>query len=145
MKIRLYNELDYTEVNKMIMALYFEDSEGESMNSTKIDRTIDALYNNPDKGEILVLESHGEIVGYSIVVFQWSNEYGGDVVNIDELYVKPSFRSMGIGTDFIKYLMEKYQDNLIVLEVTPSNNRAYDYYSLLGFEDVVNKHMILKR
>lgn len=145
MKIRLYNELDYPEVNKMIMALYFEDSEGESMNSNKIDRTIDALYNNPDKGEILVLELNGEIVGYSIVVFQWSNEYGGDVVNIDELYVKPSFRSMGIGTDFIKYLMEKYQDNLIVLEVTPSNNRAYDYYSILGFEDVVNKHMILKR
>ena len=37
----------------------------------------------------------------------YSNEAGGMVVWLDEIYVKPEFRSQGIGSELIDFVIEK--------------------------------------
>lgn len=131
------------DLYEMIKSLYIEDPEGK-MTDEKIDKTIAYLQLHNDYGKIFLLKSLTEIIGYSIIINYWSNEYGGIVLCIDELYIKSEFRGQGIGTGFIKNLINKRYNNCIVifLEVIPSNERAYSIYNKIGFKP--HKNRILK-
>lgn len=141
-KIRNYIESDYKELKDMIISLYAEDPEGEKINTFKIDKTIQTLTKHPDKGEIIIFEKDMNIIGYSLIIFYWSNEYGGDLISIDELYIKQNFRGLNYSLIFMNYIFNKYKNSNIILEVTPSNKKAYEYYKKLGFKETQNKHMI---
>lgn len=142
MKIREYDETDYAELVDMIMSLYSDDPEGEAMNHNKIGKTIEVLKSNPCKGSIMILEDMARVVGYGLLINQWSNEFSCHIINIDELYVKPDDRSKGYGTMFINQVIEKNETSVIALEVTPSNKRVRAYYEKLGFRIDDNNHLI---
>lgn len=79
-----------------------------------------------------------------ILVFFWSNEYGGNIVIIDELFVKEEYRSQGIGTEFFSFAEKFNNKAAIQLETTPFNKRALDYYKRLGFVPDENTHLTRK-
>ncbi len=140
---RKFNESDRRELEEMILALYSEDDYGEPMSAEKIDKTIAELQHNPAKGNIAVFENEHGIVGYAIIIFFWSNELGGNVAEIDELYVKSKWRDKGIGTKFLDYLANGKMFKIVglQLEVTPTNERALDYYNRYGFKESKNKQL----
>jgi len=135
-KYRQFKPQDGPNVAGLIRNLYAEDPSDRPMLPEKIAKTFDALTRHPDLGTIIVLENEDEIVGYSIIINFWSNEYGGNVSFIDELYIKKEFRAKGIGTNFIKYLAEnKFKDAVALrLEVTQNNKKAQKLYESLGFK-----------
>ena len=137
---RAFKKSDFSELKEMIFSLYCEDPEGEVINESKINKTVEELLENPIKGRIIIFEVDEIITGYSIIVFYWSNEYGGDFLQIDELYVKPEWRNKGIGTSFFEFLLREYKENKVALslEVTPANNKAIEYYRKIGFEKSKN-------
>ncbi|MBK3493857.1 GNAT family N-acetyltransferase [Viridibacillus sp. YIM B01967] len=141
-KLRDYLDADYNEIFEMASSLYSEDLEGQLMNRTKVNSTIDECKKNPQKVRIIILLNNNEIIGYSILVYFWSNEYGGNILFIDELYVKEESRSKGIGAYFLNCI-EK-MDNIVALqlETNPSNKRVFNYYTRLGFEVVGNTQLI---
>ena len=75
----------------------------------------------------------------------YSNEAGGMVVWIDEIYVKPEFRSQGIGSELIDFVIDKYKDNAarFRLEITESNMGAKKLYLSKGFTDLSYRQMNL--
>jgi ribosomal protein S18 acetylase RimI-like enzyme len=120
-----------------------EDPSNEPITDKKISQTIRELRNNPKKGKIIVFAKKNAIIGYSILVFYWSNEYGGDVLHIDELYVKPEYRGRGVAARFFRGLLQPHRSAVALqLEVTPSNKRALNYYKRLGFKKTRNLHLI---
>lgn len=128
----------------LVEQLYAEDPMGKPISLEKNHRTIETLRTKPDLGEILLLQHEGEIIGYSILINFWSNEFGGNVLTIDELYIQPSHRGQGIASEFIKRLKaERYNDAVALqLEVTPENSRAQQLYQRLGFEPMENQALI---
>jgi diamine N-acetyltransferase len=143
-KFRDFQREDVAELRQMIFQLYAEDPEGEAITGDKIDNTVRELSDHPEKGKLLVFDAAGEIVGYAIVVYAWSNELGGDVFHIDELFVKAAWRSRGIASRFIEDISSGKQGKLVALEieVTPSNPRALACYRKLGFEPSQNTHLM---
>ncbi|TPG92101.1 GNAT family N-acetyltransferase [Brevibacillus laterosporus] len=141
-KVRDYLDADYNEFLEMVSSLYSKDLEGQPMNRTKVNATINECKKNPQKVRIIILLNNNEIIGYSILVYFWSNEYGGNILFIDELYVKEDSRSRGIGAYFLNCI-EK-MDNIVALqlETNPSNKRVFNYYTRLGFEVVGNTQLI---
>ncbi|QHT70156.1 GNAT family N-acetyltransferase [Rhodocytophaga rosea] len=131
-------------VTQMIKALYDEDPEGHPLPEAHISRTFEQLSAHPDYGTILVFEFEKQIIGYAVLINFWSNEYGGIVLSIDELYIVPEFRSQGIATHFIQYLHDTKFNNAVALEleVIPYNTRALKLYKKLGFE-TSNRHHLL--
>jgi ribosomal protein S18 acetylase RimI-like enzyme len=127
---------DMPVVEGFIWSLYKEDDEGEPMSSEKIKRTVDFLKANPSHGTIISILADGTLIGYSILINYWSNEFGGIVLYIDELYIQKDYRNKKIGTDFIQHLKSSHYANheAIFLEVFPSNAKAYDFYKKNGFE-----------
>lgn len=141
-EIRRYEDHDYMELVGMVNSLYSEDPEGQPMNISKVAATINEYKKNPEKIRIIILEKNNAIIGYSIIVYFWSNEYGGNILIVDELYIKEKFRNEGIGSYFIKWLGDNDEVVAIQLETTPSNKRVFNYYIRLGFEVVGNVRLI---
>lgn len=140
----LYNNNDYRELKDMIVGLYSEDPSSVPMAEEKILKTVKELIAHPDKGQIIMFRVNNEIVGYGIIIFFWSNEYGGNIIYIDELFVKQEWRSKKIGTEFFNYLLESFKDKVVALklEVTPRNVRARKYYETLEFKETRNIHLL---
>ncbi len=145
-KYRQFKNGDSDAVAGLIQDLYREDPSDRPMLPQKIAGTFDSLTRHPDRGCIMVLEYENGIIGYSIIINFWSNEFGGNVSFIDELYVKKEFRGRGVGTDFIKYLAEnKFGDAVALrLEVTPGNKKARKLYESLGFKSHKNDTLNLE-
>lgn len=130
----------------MVLALYAEDRYGAPMTREKIAGTVRELTRRPVKGRIVTFCAGQAIVGYAIVIHYWSNEYGGDIATLDELYVKPAWRNRGIGAAFLEYVARPGEHNVVALqlEVTPTNERALQYYLRHGFAPDANRHLFRK-
>ncbi|MBI5002519.1 GNAT family N-acetyltransferase [Candidatus Woesearchaeota archaeon] len=130
-------------ITQYIKGLFHEDPTPQGMSDEKIKRTIRTLLKYKEKGTIMVFESGKEIIGYSILINFWSNEYGGNIVYIDELFVKKEWRGKGVATNFIQYLVKKKVNKAVslFLEVTPQNKAAEELYKRRGFSIHKNKRM----
>jgi len=104
------------------------------------------LRTNPVRGKALVLELDGHAEGYALLISFWSNEYGGEVCNVDEIYIRPMQRKKGHGKELIRYLLKttplwSRRPAPIELEVSPQNTRARALYKSLGFRPSRNMHV----
>lgn len=138
----LYQEDDYKDLVQMIVALYDEDAEGEQISESKINSTISESRKNPQKITIYMFKDNDENIGYAILVFFWSNEFGGNILTIDELYVLKKYRGKGIATNFLSHIKGTEGIVAMQLETMPSNQKALDYYKRLGFLTSQNTHLV---
>lgn len=83
--------------------------------------------------ECFILEKDGETAGYALIAKTFSQEAGGLTVWIEELYIRPEFRSKGLGRSFFAFLLENRPAARYRLEVEPENERAVALYGSLGF------------
>jgi ribosomal protein S18 acetylase RimI-like enzyme len=143
---RKFNNTDFNILAGLMLGLYEEDPATKHITREKIRHTVDSLDGHPDRGTIIMIEDENEILGYSLLINFWSNEYGGNITVIDELYIKKEYRSRGIGTNFISYLIKIRYNNSVALqlETTPKNKKARKLYEKLGFEAGRNKTFYLE-
>lgn len=132
---RPVEDAEIPDLKKYIINLYTEDAGGEPMNEEKIDRTITFLRANPQSGVIMAILENSVFVGYSILINFWSNERGGFILQIDELYINEQYRGRNLATHFIQYLIDNQFNNCkaIFLEVRPDNLQAQRLYGRMGF------------
>ena len=90
-----------------------------------------------------VFEDSGEMQGYAMVAKSFSTEFGKSCIWLEDLYIKEEHRGSGIGSMFLNYLSEKYNDSIIRLEVEQENERAVKVYEKCGFD--VLPYMEMKR
>jgi ribosomal protein S18 acetylase RimI-like enzyme len=75
-------------------------------------------------------------IGYVVICFGWSVEFGGLDAIIDELYVRPGVRGRGIATEALIALpkaLAAYGLRAIHLEVDKENPAAIKLYKRAGF------------
>ena len=77
-----------------------------------------------------------DILGYAMVAKSFSTEFGKPCMWIEDLYLKPSYRGNGIGTQFFSFIGKKYPKALLRLEVEAENERAIHVYKKCGFEEL---------
>lgn len=137
---RSYTDTDYQAFMQMVIKLYNEDPEGDKITEEKINATIKEAKDHPCKVSIKIFMMGHSYAGYAILVYFWSNEYGGDVLHIDELYVEKEFRKRGIATDFLESLVTGEAVGL-QLQTTKANQRAEKFYRQQGFRALENNHL----
>ncbi|MDB5296554.1 MAG: family acetyltransferase [Phycisphaerales bacterium] len=77
-------------------------------------------------------------VGYAVLTFVHSIEFGGRCGFVDELYVDPAARGRGVGRralDLVAAEARALGVRVLMLEVSPENERAAKLYRSAGFGD----------
>lgn len=91
------------------------------------------------KGEYLILEEEGEIVGQVFLKYYGTARLP-DCPNIEDLFVREDKRGQGLGTKLLKKCQERSKEKgfkKISLSVNPSlNPRARSLYQRMGFKEV---------
>lgn len=100
-------------------------------------RVTERLLRDPSLGRVWFILAGEERVGYIVMCFDYSVEYGGHGAWVDEFFVRRSHRGRGIGTKALEFFVEQAKAlgaSVVHLEVN-HGNRAIDLYRRLGFED----------
>jgi ribosomal protein S18 acetylase RimI-like enzyme len=123
----------------MCVALNSEDPGYVAVSPEQVVRTLVKLREEPIRGHAVVCEVDAKVIGYALLISFWSNEMGGEVLYIDELFIEENYRGQGLGTDLIGRLAIRDPSlwsgkvAALALEVSPQNVRAKSLYERLGF------------
>ena len=120
------------------LALNAEDLGQDAVPAEHIRRTLRALREAPQRGSAIVLDVGGPASGYALLISFWSNELGGEVCAVDELYVVPEWRGHGYAHALIDGLAAGTLPGAehavaLTVEVTPGNDHARRLYESAGF------------
>ncbi|MCK4343838.1 MAG: GNAT family N-acetyltransferase [Bacteroidales bacterium] len=63
----------------------------------------ESLFGEKPFAEVILAEINGESVGFALFFFNFSTFLGQPGLYIEDLYVKPEFRSRGIGKELLKH------------------------------------------
>jgi GNAT superfamily N-acetyltransferase len=134
---------DLSDILQMAVAFHQEDGHPLPERSRG---TIESLLRGSELGSIYRLEFEGESAGYFALCYTISLEFGGQVIILDDFYLRPEFRSRGLGTEIlgeIESLARKRGAVQIFLEVENANPKAFRLYERNGFVKR-DRHMMEK-
>lgn len=97
---------------------------------------LDGHFDDPSRGAVLVAKDEDVTVGFAILATTWTVEHGGRVAWLEELYVLPSTRNSGIGTQLLSHALATARELgclAVDLEVDVEHARAENLYARAGF------------
>ena len=99
-------------------------------------------------GDCFKILSEGEIAGYIILIKYFSFEFGGVILFLDELFVKPEFQGKSLGKkalEFVKNYSIENNFKIVLLEIENHNEKAKRLYENYGFQNHKRNLMIFKQ
>ena len=133
---------DLPSVQQLCDELYSEDPNISDLR-VEIEPTWKEFSERPAKGQLIAIKDQVKVVGYCIIIFFWSNEYSGDLIEIDEISIASDYRGQKAGSQLFSWLRDKYpQCKGFTLQVAAKNERARKWYHQMGFVSSRNEHMI---
>lgn len=127
-----------------VKAFYSSDAVLHGIPDEYIIKTFEELMKSDVYAEAFIIEKDNQKAGYALVSKTFSQEAGGMVLWLEELYILSEFRSCGLGGEFLKFLKENSSDYAVRLrlELCQSNVRACEVYKRHGFEIFDYKQMV---
>lgn len=144
MQVRRAAEEDRQQVIEMSGALYRSGAALHAIPDAQISRTFDVAMDGSPYASIYIAEYERQTVGYLLLAHTYSNEAGGPVVWIEEIYVRPSFQGSGLGTQLLRFVEQEYAGIAvrIRLEVDHSNTNAKRLYERAGYSELPYYQMV---
>jgi GNAT superfamily N-acetyltransferase len=127
---------DAEVLSMMSTELYGEMISRKNLAQNKIVATLLFYEQHQAMGTVHVIDCDGEVAGYAISFCYWSNEYGGLILGIDELYIRRLHRRKGIARNFIRSLIRAggYDQSYAGMEISmhAGNDAAVKFLDALG-------------
>ena len=120
---------------------YASDAVHAPIPAERFSRTFDEAMRSDRYVGLYMLETEGGAVGYALTARTYQQEAGGEVVWLDEIYVRPEGRSRGLGREFLAYIAERSGAARLRLEVAADNVRAKALYAAMGYEELPYEQM----
>lgn len=145
MLIRSFKENDRGDFLEMMRTFYASDAVCHLVSEKNYVRTFNECLTGNPLVRGLMIEYDDKIAGFGNISFTWSTEAGGMVIWFEELYIKPEFRNLKLGTQFFQKVMEEYRGSAcrFRLEVSHNNTAARRLYERLGYQTLDYIQMII--
>lgn len=119
-----------------LVAAFHSEEALTSTDEARKNALLPLLEGSPHGAIYLIGPSRGPI-GYIVVTFGWSIEFGGLDGFIDEIYIRPGVRGRGVGTEVITSLSNMLKSvgmKALHLEVGPDNDSVLRLYKRCHFK-----------
>ena len=129
-----------------LMEAYYEH-EGLTFHASRAHAAMFRLLSDEALGSAWLISADGLIVGYLVLTFGYSLEYGGRYATVDEFFLYEPYRGRGIGTETLEIVEEYCRSSdlhAIELESMRGNWKAKDFYERLGYSDQ-GRYLLVKR
>jgi len=145
LNVRPIKKEDKAVYLKMAAEFYKTDAVLLHVGEEHLTSTFDELMRSDDYALCYIFELDGKIAGYALLAKTYSQEAGGKVIWIEEIYVSPDFRGRGIGKAFFEFLLKNRPSDVkrLRLEVERENNGAVKLYRSFGFDFLEYDQMII--
>ena len=134
MNIRKMIQDDKSTIIDMMRVFYASPAVLSNGSEEIFEADVENCVNDSPYLEGFVFEENGEVQGYGMIAKSFSTEFGKPCIWVEDLYLKPEYRGLGIGTKFFEYLEQTYTDCIFRLEVEEENERAIRVYKKNGFD-----------
>ena len=112
------------------------ETEGMALDLPTVTRGVQAVFDDPAKGQYWVAESDGRVIGSLLTTYEWSDWRNGTVIWIQSVYVPLELRRSGIYRRLYGHLRERVLASPdlmgIRLYVDRRNAAAQGVYERLG-------------
>lgn len=135
LKIESLQEHEINLVLPMMKDFYEIDNYAFDEKSTE--KNFKIFIKNETLGQAFLLKNEENVVGYMIMNYIFSFEFGGTMCFLDELYIAPEFQGKkygGLAVEFAQKFGKEKGLKMMFLEVEHHNERAVHLYKKLGFE-----------
>ena len=136
---------DVDQLVAMMTEFYAESS--YPVNQRRAAETFAAVLSDDRLGNAWLIQADSHDVGYAVVTFCYSLEYGGLNAVLDDFFVRPAFRGLGLGSaalEEIRAFCASRGIRAIHLETGRENHSALTLYHRVGFIETKQLHMTLK-
>ncbi|MGJ8545367.1 MAG: GNAT family N-acetyltransferase [Sulfitobacter sp.] len=126
----------------------FHSEEGITLSDEARRAGVEPLLDGIPYGAAYLIGPPRAPIGYIVITFGWSVEFGGLDAIIDELYIRPGVRGRGIASEALIALPRALAGGglrAIHLEVDKTNTRAMTLYKRAGFQPRDNYIFMSKR
>ena len=106
------------------------------LSDSHIQAALEPLLADPSIGDVWIVESEN-LLGYLVITWGWGIESGGREALIDEIYVAPSHRGLGLASALVEVSLEKAKTmntKAVFLETESDNPQSRELYERLGFK-----------
>lgn len=134
--IRKASPEDRPLLKALLEEFYETDAVLHPLPASYHEAALEELFSGWSMQRAYVLETETAPAGYALLSLKYSHEAGGMELWVEELYVRPAFRGLGLGRAFFATLLEEADREGIArirLEVEPENIRAAALYARMGF------------
>lgn len=129
--------IDLPQLLSLMKELQEDDPWSIPFEQAAAEKALNELLGNPSFGRVWLIASDDQIVGYIVMCFDYSLEYGGRGAWVDEFFVQPPIRGRGIGSQVLDLFLQQAKAlgvTTVHLEVN-HENPAIELYRRKGFED----------
>jgi GNAT superfamily N-acetyltransferase len=133
--IRLAAHSDIAELASL-MQLYWDFEAIQGFDRPGIETALATLLSQPEHGASWVAQIDGRLCGYLTAVYMLSFEHGGLMAEIDELFVRPEWRSLGVGSLLVTAAQRDMAERGLVrlqLQLGVDNSGGRVFYERHGF------------
>ncbi|RKF15118.1 GNAT family N-acetyltransferase [Roseovarius spongiae] len=137
------------DIDRLIpLVTAFQTEEGIAPDESRLREAIKPLLAGSPHGAVYLVGPVRAPIGYAVVCFGWSLEFGGLDGFLDEIYIRPGVRGRGIGTEILGALPKALAGaglKALHLEVRRDNARARALYEKLRFEPREHNMLMTRR
>ena len=121
----------------MTLVAAFHSESGIAQDDDKRRNALAPLLDGIPHGCVYLIGPGRAPLGYVILTFGWSIEFGGMDAFVDEIYIRPAVRGRGIAIDVLQDLPKAFAEaglTALHLEVDRTNNTAQKLCLRSGFK-----------
>lgn len=142
--LRKITKEDISKLLQLMKEFYHSPAVLHPVPETHFKSTIHEVLSGSPYTDLYVWEQSGEISGYALTAKTWSNEAGGPVIWLEEIYISEACRGMGLGSLLLRQLEEEYRGVAarLRLEVEENNRGAIRLYTRMGYVPLDYRQMV---
>lgn len=142
MNIRRLNASDKELYMELVNEFYHSDAVLHPVKTENHEVMFAELMRSDVYAECYIIEFREKVAGFIMIAKTFSQESGGLVVWIEEIFIREEFRSKGLGSAALEFIEKTVPASRYRLEIEPDNDRARKLYTRLGYKNLPYEQMV---